>query len=356
MKKNKKQAREAAKNALGANGKAKDTSVESIKDLDMSEFDDEELVITKAERAPLPRKNSEQAAAPTRSGNASMQRQPEQPPQMSVDAALLKPVPGGLQPIIAPKGQVQLNPVVVPVAFVPYSTQNQPLFQSERKQQSRKEASKVPVLEEIKDQPADKKAARAARKKEKAPEFEAVEEKPYKDPLKKAKTKNRVFGAITFIFSLVFFAFLVLNYFSDTIHNDILTLIIGTGDPDIIGGWINFQTTNVIAEIPLFLITAAAVIAFISMILAFVSICTGKGFHLWIAFMLMLIITLVTTLIGALTTFFGDCNVSLNPAEDGGYAWRLVFSSAFLFILGLIFFPRKGRPAEEDDDFLSDLR
>ena len=54
-------------------------------------------------------------------------------PQASPPQGYVQPFYGTLPnampvPIPAPHTHVQLAPIVVPIAFVPYSTQNQPLF------------------------------------------------------------------------------------------------------------------------------------------------------------------------------------------------------------------------------------
>ena len=116
---------------------------------EMKDEDFSELRIQKSEATPIPQgKPATAAPAP--------QNAQKVPPEVAnpVEYAVMRPVAGGLQPIIAPRGQVQLNPVVVPVAFVPYATQNQPVLQIDNKPKQQQ------PLPEVKDQPLDKKAAR----------------------------------------------------------------------------------------------------------------------------------------------------------------------------------------------------
>ncbi len=346
MKKNKKRNAEveALEEKKGADVKGKPS-------FGLEEIDDEGLTITKLEPTPLPRQ--QQPARPVQPQQQVMRPDaPASRDQLPLDAAVLKPVPGGLQPIIAPKGSVQLAPVVVPVAFVPYSTQNQPLLQYDKKPRPVAAPQGQPKLEEIKDQPLDKKAARAAKNKEEAPKFVADEEEETVDVGKKNKTKNRVFSAIMFILTLGFFAIVVLNFFAGTLKIDGNNII--TGEPNIIKGWMNFSADNLVGKIPLFLATAACAIALATLIVEFVSICNGRGYHVWISALLMTIIMAVGTLLSAFDVL-GASDIPLKPFVDGpSVSWLLTFASALLLIFGLIFIPRKPKLAEEDDD-LSDL-
>lgn len=92
---------------------------------EMKDEDFSELRIQKSEATPIPQ-GKPAAAAP------APQNAQKVPPEVAnpVEYAVMRPVAGGLQPIIAPRGQVQLNPVVVPVAFVPYATQTNPFCKS----------------------------------------------------------------------------------------------------------------------------------------------------------------------------------------------------------------------------------
>lgn len=342
MKKNKK--RNAEVEAL----EEKSADMKGKPSFSMDDIEDEGLSITKSEPTPLPRPQ-QQASRPVQQ---AMRPAPVQPREVPLDAAVLKPVPGGLQPIIAPKGSVQLAPVVVPVAFVPYSTQNQPLLQYDKKPRPAAQDGQ-PKLEEIKDQPLDKKAARAAKKKEETPKFVAYEVEETVDFTKKVKTKNRVFSALLFIFTLGFFAIVALNFFAPLLgisNNNIIT-----GEPNVIAGWMTFSTDNLIGQIPLFLTTAVCAIALATLIVEFVSICNGRGYHVWISFLLMTVIMLVVTLLSAFKVL-GDSTIPLVPFVGGpSVAWLLTFASALLLIFGLIFFPRKAKLPVSDDDDLSDL-
>lgn len=145
---------------------------------EMKDEDFSELRIQKSEATPIPQ-GKPAAAAP------APQNAQKVPPEIAnpVEYAVMRPVAGGLQPIIAPRGQVQLNPVVVPVAFVPYATQNQPVLQIDNKPKQQQ------PLPEVKDQPLDKKAARAAKRRDKKPEF-VGDDLSAEKAIKKTKAKN----------------------------------------------------------------------------------------------------------------------------------------------------------------------
>ncbi|MDY6078926.1 MAG: hypothetical protein SPI46_06040 [Eubacteriales bacterium] len=298
------------------------------------------LSITKSERAPIP--TSRPVSAPVQRPVTPQPSQQATP----VEYAVMRPVSGGLQPIIAPKGQVQLNPVVVPVAFVPYATQNQPMLQIDKKPA----APADKPLPEVKDQPLDKKAARAAKVREKSPEFVGEEESAGETAIKKNKTKNRVFSAILFVITLGIFAFAVLNYFAPKLG--ITSIVLAPGQPEIIGGWMNFNASDIVGQIPLFAYTALYAIALATLIVEFVGICNGKGYKIWISALIMLLVSAACALVCALVGRFASYNVPLNPVAEGSFAWRLVMVTLLLFVFSLIFMPRKVKP---DDDDLSDL-
>lgn len=268
------------------------------------------------------------------------------PPEVAnpVEYAVMRPVAGGLQPIIAPRGQVQLNPVVVPVAFVPYATQNQPVLQIDNKP---KETAKP--LPEVKDQPLDKRSARAAKRRDKKPEF-VEDDNTFEAEIKKTKVRNRVFQSILFIITLGFFAFVLLNHFAERLS--ITSLALAPGKPDIIAGWASFDKNNLIGQVPLFIYTALCAIALATLIVEFVGICNGKGYHIWISALIMLIVSVAGALVCAMVPAFKELGVPLNPIAKGSFVWRLAMVSLLLLIFALCFIPRKPKLADDD---LSDL-
>lgn len=316
-----------------------EASVQSVKDEIMND-DFSGLHIQKSEATPLPvGKPAAAAPAPQKVQNTA--------PEVAnpVEYAVMRPVAGGLQPIIAPRGQVQLNPVVVPVAFVPYATQNQPVLQIDNKPKEEERP-----LPEVKDQPLDKKAARAAKRRDKKPEFVEDDLTAAKET-KKAKARNRVFSFVLFVITLGFFAFVVLNYFAKDLG--ITHLALAPGQPEIISGWMSFSADDLVKQIPLFLYTALCAIALATLIVEFVGICNGKGYHIWIAALIMFVVSVTGALLCATVPAFKGLGVPLNPVAKGSYVWRLAMVSLLLLIFGLIFFPRKPKNAKDDD--LSDL-
>ena len=306
-----------------------------LKDEDFSD-----LRIQKSEATPIPQ--GKPAAAP-----APQNIQKTTPPEVAnpVEYAVMRPVAGGLQPIIAPRGQVQLNPVVVPVAFVPYATQNQPVLQIDSKPKQEQKP-----LPEVKDQPLDKKAARAAKRNDKKPEF-VEDDRTAEKAIKKTKTKNRVFAAILFVITLGFFAFVVLNHFAADLK--ITSLALAPGEPDIIAGWMNFDASDLAAQIPLFIYTVICAIALATLIVEFVGLCNGHGYHIWISALILFVLTVAGALVCATVPAFKGLNVPLNPIAKGSYVWRLAMVSLVFLIFALFFIPKKPK-IEKDDDF-SDL-
>lgn len=350
-KKNKKAAETEAFEARGGNPQG------MAKAYTLADITDDDMTITKSEPTPIPYGMNGRPSAPAPQQQAFSQRpavlkeeREDEKSSLVLESAMLKPVPGGLQPIIAPKGQVQLQPVVVPVAFVPYSTQNQPLLQQYGKKPAPQAA---PRLQEVSDQPLDNKAAQAAKKREKAPKFvgEETNAETAVKTAKKTKLKTRMFSSVLFLLTLVFFAAVILNFFADKIGLG-TTPILSAGEPNIIAGWMNFDKTDIISQIPLFIFTAACAVALVALILSFVSICTGRGFHLWIAYAVVLVILLVGTLLCALDVL--KLNIGINPIGENSFAWRLVMVAFVLTLFGLITMPRKPR-LDDDLDDLSDL-
>ena len=88
------------------------------------------------------------------------------------------------------------------------------------------------------------KAARAAKRRDKKPEF-VGDDLSAEKAIKKTKAKNRAFAAILFVITLGFFAFVILNHFAAELK--ITSLALAPGEPDIIAGWMNFNTSNLIA-------------------------------------------------------------------------------------------------------------
>lgn len=282
------------------------------------------------------------AQAPVRPQPRAKSKASGMPPSSTV-----MPVAGGLEPIIAPKGHVQLNPVVIPVAFVPYSTQNQGIYQTD--------GMYGPEREEIGDQPRDRKRAAGASKKDKAAWF-AEDVEGAKPTKVKASTLNRVFAALMLVGGLVFFLFELLKGFADKLP-DQFAAFLGSGDFDLVGGWSSF--INVIknrGEIysstltALVAMSAVAVMVLACLIVSIVSLANGRGYHVWIAYMLCFLISLVILLLGVLPKgkpILRPLAVELNPAGPDGFHCQICIILAALTILGLIFWPRK---SDEDED------
>ena len=308
---------------------------------ELKDEDYSDLRIQKSEATPIPQ--TKPVAATPAPQNVQKTTAPAEVAN-PVEYAVMRPVAGGLQPIIAPRGQVQLNPVVVPVAFVPYATQNQPVLQIDNKPKQQQ------PLPEVKDQPLDKKAARAAKRRDKKPEF-VQDDSAAEKAIRKTKTKNRVFAAILFVITLGFFAFVVLNHFADKLK--ITSIALAPGEPDIIAGWMSFKADNLVAQIPLFLYTAICAIALATLIVEFVGLCNGHGYHIWISALILFVLTVAGSLICATVPAFKGLNVPLNPIAEGSYVWRLAMVSVVFLIFALCFIPRK--PKFDNDDDLSDL-
>lgn len=250
----------------------------------------------------------------------------------------LKPVSGGLEPIIAPKGKVQLTPIVVPVAFVPYATQNQPLLQYDKNVKSDTIANKNETV--ITDQPLDKSVAPEARRRKKADKF--VEDKSLvadKKQKKSSSAKSRITtcAVLTLILNVLFLLPVVLTKFAPNLT------IIGKGTlgllgvPNVIDGWINFSGANIKNEIPLIIFTVPCLLAIVNVIFAIVSLVSKKPFKFWISALIMTIVTLVGILLTGLGIITGDMKINIIPFGANSGAYRLFAVALIFFIISLMY-------------------
>lgn len=120
-------------------------------------------------------------------------------PEAGSDVTVMKPVGiGGPVPIVAPKhNTIQLQPIVVPLAVVPYMTQDSGVLRTDGKQQG----GYMPSTVEYDD----------------ATEFETVSTQ--KKINKKVKVQPRIFALVTFLLSAVILLPFLLSYAMDSIGN-----------------------------------------------------------------------------------------------------------------------------------------
>lgn len=88
------------------------------------------------------------APAPAPAQNAAAENPFTKP--LIINGAVFKPLPNqGPQPIVTPSSHVQLTPIVVPIAMVPFATQNQPVMQyaDEDAAPAKKAAAPAPAAE-----------------------------------------------------------------------------------------------------------------------------------------------------------------------------------------------------------------
>lgn len=196
-------------------------------------------------------------------------------PEAGSDVTVMKQVGiGGPVPIVAPKhNTIQLQPIVVPLAVVPYMTQDSNVLRTDGKQQA-------PYGEEEYDE---------------ATQFESVSAKKKKSANKYAKT-SRIFSLVTLLISLIIEVPFILSYFGIKIGEDIQYLnVIG-----MLEGWINSGTIeNMVAcliYLGIFVCTGlSAIISLFTLmvgkyprgILGFFNFCSFAGI---IALMIMLIL------------------------------------------------------------------
>ena len=170
-------------------------------------------------------------------------------PDAAASTTVTKPVGiGGPVPIVAPKGNtIQLQPIIVPLAVVPYMTQDSDVLRTEGG------AAAIAQPEYASG----------------AVEFDRAERKKAARTSSKAKVENRVFSAVMFILAALGVVAYLLAYFKPDIHPE-YTL----AQVDAIGGiiaWANgdlfdlsltlVNAVGAVAAAVLFIVSLAALIA-----------------------------------------------------------------------------------------------
>lgn len=329
MKKDKKAVKAGAADTKNKKGGKNKANLQPIRE-DADSFARER--ITAADLIPLG--DDSPAAGASRSGASA-------PPVM--------PMAGGLNPVIAPSGHVQLNPVVVPVAFVPYASQDQSLYPES--------GPRTGVSRQaIGDQPRETGRAAAAARKDKSAGF-AESEGEKTSSARKAAVMNRAFAGVMLLGGLVFILFVLLKAFADKLPVDV-AMSFGIGGPDLVGDWKAF--IEIMKEhgeiyigdfVSVIAMTAITLTVLICIILSIVSLANGKGYHVWIAYLLSFVTLAVILLLGVLPKdepVIEDLMVELDPSGLYGYHCQLCIILAILTVLGLIFWPRKAHEEEED--------
>lgn len=135
-------------------------------------------------------------------------------PEAGSDVTVLKPVgTGGPVPIVAPKhNTVQLQPIVVPLAVVPYMTQDSSVLRTDGRGQN--------VY------------AQATVESDEATDFQTISARKVK---KQVKVQPRVFALVTFLLSALTVLPFILSYFMPKIGNMSIEIFNVIG---LIKGWI----------------------------------------------------------------------------------------------------------------------
>lgn len=236
----------------------------------------------------------------------------------------LKPISGGLQPVIAPKGQVQLAPIVVPVAFVPYGTQNQPMLQYEKEKR---------VAPEITDQPLDSSVAADAKRKKKGPKFVAAEVESTENKKKKNKLSKgaaRGVGFVSLIMSLLYLAPFVLTYVAPDMEF-MKGTVKGLGFPNVIDMVIKQSFTDNLGTL---LFGVACVFGIINLLFSLIAIIAGKNPKLGVVGVFIFVANLAASWIT------GVAQVLIFSGNGSGLA-RLFIVSLLLMIIQILYAPKK---------------
>ena len=172
-------------------------------------------------------------------------------PDAAASTTIMKPVgTGGPVPIVAPKGNtIQLQPIIVPLAVVPYMTQDSDILRTEGGAAALDRPDYVSGAVEF-DRAEKKKAVRAG---------------------SKTKTENRVFAAVMFLLAALGVAAYLLAYFKPDIHE-----WYSLAQADAIGGIINWVNGDLF-DLSLTLINAAgAAVAAVLFVVTLLALVLGR--------------------------------------------------------------------------------
>lgn len=135
-------------------------------------------------------------------------------PEAGADVTVLKPVgTGGPVPIVAPKhNTVQLQPIVVPLAVVPYMTQDSNVLRTDGRGQSG--------------------YAQATIESDEATDFQTIAARKVR---KRVKIQPRIFALVTFLLSALTVLPFILSYFMPKIGNTSIEIFNVIG---LIKGWV----------------------------------------------------------------------------------------------------------------------
>lgn len=171
-------------------------------------------------------------------------------PEAGSDVTVLKPVgTGGPVPIVAPKhNTIQLQPIVVPLAVVPYMTQDSNVLRTDGRGQN--------VY------------AQATVENDEATDFETVSARKVK---KKGKVQPRIFALVTFLLSALTVLPFILSYFIPSVGSVSIEKLNVIG---VIKNWID----NGFALCPLSNIAyiGVAVVSAVMTIASLISVIVGK--------------------------------------------------------------------------------
>lgn len=171
-------------------------------------------------------------------------------PEAGSDVTVLKPVgTGGPVPIVAPKhNTIQLQPIVVPLAVVPYMTQDSNVLRTDGRGQN--------VY------------AQATVENDEATDFETVSARKVK---KKGKVQPRIFALVTFLLSALTVLPFILSYFMPSVGSVSIEKLNVIG---VIKNWID----NGFALRPLSNIAyiGVAVVSAVMTIVSLISVIVGK--------------------------------------------------------------------------------
>lgn len=302
-----------------------------------------------------------------------------------INGAVFKPLANpGPQPVVAPNAHVQLTPIIVPVAIVPFASQNQPVMQYEEPKKAVPEKAEEPQEEvvvqdeeqnvepEVSDAYTEETYVEPAVPEYYAPAVETASTMAVADSNKPKVTttekgKKQKFRGRNAIMTVMLLVFLVPAILGCLIGQGVLSgdqsLFAGikisdlATERDVIGEVLGFVENNTLVEgltgdIGLCIHLALLVIVAVCMIISLIGIFTGcklkTGTMGCIIFVVSLVLLLWVALLKAMIVDGNAFSINLitsNLDSLIGYA-RILFAGILTWIVGAVIRVRKPKAAK----------
>jgi hypothetical protein len=237
------------------------------------------------------------------------------------DVTVMKPVgKGGPVPIVSPKHDtIQLQPIIVPLAVVPYMTQDSGMLRTDNAAEAGYRRQYADYAEPLSFEPV------------------AAEKKTVK---KKSGGRNRVFGLMVLLLSACTVLPFILSYFYDKVGTAVISQL------DVVGqiiAWVEGSAPSDMVTVLLYALGAG--VAALMFLTAFIVVLSGKYPRIFVLF---------SSIFSAAPLLAVLLYQIVKNTFDAAYSGALVFVcavSALNFILSIAFAIAAAKGREEQNDF-----